>query len=215
MFLGHFAAGLALKRVAPQVSLGTLFLGTQFIDLLWPTLLLTGTEHVVIDPEMSGPPLRFTDYPVSHSLLAVVGWAALVGAAHFTLRRSGRAAAVIAIAVLSHWFLDLVVHHPDLPLAPGTDIRLGFGLWQFTSIALVLELGLFALGAWMYLRITAPVNRIGSIGLWCLFGFLLLIHLGNVFGPPPPSVTAIAWTGQAQWLLVLWGYWVDRHRRPR
>ena len=24
---------------------------------------------------------------------------------------------------------------------------------------------------------------------------------------------AIAWTGNAQWLIVLWGYWVDRHRR--
>ena len=29
------------------------------------------------------------------------------------------------------------------------------------------------------------------------------------------QVDAVAWTGQAQWLLVLWGYWVDRHRTPR
>ena len=25
-------------------------------------------------------------------------------------------------------------------------------------------------------------------------------------------VAAVAWVGHAQWLLVLWGYWIDRHR---
>jgi hypothetical protein len=49
-------------------------------------------------------------------------------------------------------------------------------------------------------------------GLWALLSFLLLIHLGNLFGPLPPDVTAIAWTGHAQWLLVAWAYWVDAHR---
>ena len=55
------------------------------------------------------------------------------------------------------------------------------------------------------------------VPLWALVAlvaFLLLVQAGNVFGPPPPDTTAIAWVGQAQWLLVAWGYWVDRHRRP-
>ncbi len=43
--------------------------------------------------------------------------------------------------------------------------------------------------------------------------FLLAIYLANVFGALPPNVTALAWVGQAQWLLVAWGYWVDQHRR--
>ena len=34
-------------------------------------------------------------------------------------------------------------------------------------------------------------------------------------GPPPPSVNAVAWSAQAMWLLVAWGYWVDRHRLQR
>jgi hypothetical protein len=42
-----------------------------------------------------------------------------------------------------------------------------------------------------------------------------VIHFASLFGPPPPSVTALAWVGQAQWLLVAWGYWVDNHRRAR
>jgi hypothetical protein len=31
MFIGHFAAGFGLKRAAPNVSLGTLFLGAQLL----------------------------------------------------------------------------------------------------------------------------------------------------------------------------------------
>ena len=50
------------------------------------------------------------------------------------------------------------------------------------------------------------------VGLWSLAVFLIAVHLGNLFGPPPPSVDAIVWAGHAQWLLVAAGYWVDRHR---
>jgi hypothetical protein len=105
------------------------------------------------------------------------------------------------------------VHRPDLPLVPGSDLRAGFGLWNHPVFAIVLELGLFVLGVWLYLRATRAKDRKGSIGLWALVVFLLLIYLGNLVGDPPPSVTAIAWVGQAQWLLVLWAYWIDRHRR--
>ena len=39
-----------------------------------------------------------------------------------------RAAWILAGAVLSHWFLDLLVHRPDLPLAFGESRKVGFGL---------------------------------------------------------------------------------------
>ncbi|HEX6361785.1 MAG TPA: hypothetical protein VFZ93_02430, partial [Albitalea sp.] len=129
MFIGHFGVGFAAKRVAPAVSLGTLFLAAQFIDLLWPTLLLAGVERVEIRPG-ANPPLAFVHYPVSHSLVAVLGWAALIGGLHFGLRRRLRAALVVGAAVLSHWVLDLLVHEPDLPLAPGAA-RVGLGLWHW------------------------------------------------------------------------------------
>ena len=42
-----------------------------------------------------------------------------------------------------------------------------------------------------------------------------LVYLGNVFGPPPPSVAAIAWAGLPGAALILaWAVWVDRHRSP-
>ena len=215
MFVGHFAAGLGLKRAAPAVSLGTLFLGVQFLDLLWPTLLLTGIEQVEIHPGAAGPPLTFTHYPISHSLALVVVWSFLFGIVHYGLRRNLRSALVLAVAVSSHWFLDLIVHFPDLPLAPGTTSRFGLSLWASTPISLTLELTLYAVGIALYLRATRASDRVGTVGFWLLAALLLGIHLGNIFGPPPPSVTAIAWVGQAQWLLVLAGYWVDRHRSAR
>jgi len=46
----HFGLGLGAKKAAPSVSLGTLFMASQFADLLWPTLLLLGIERVVVQP---------------------------------------------------------------------------------------------------------------------------------------------------------------------
>lgn len=50
MFLGHYAVAFAAKKAAPETSLGSLILAAQFLDLLWPLLLLLGIEHVRIDP---------------------------------------------------------------------------------------------------------------------------------------------------------------------
>jgi hypothetical protein len=108
--------------------------------------------------------------------------------------------------------LDLLLHRPDLPILPGGDYRAGFGLWNSLAATLVIELAVFAVGLALYLRTTTASDRVGAVGLWSLVGFLLLIYAGNLFGAPPPSVTAIAWLGQAQWLLIAWGYWIDRHR---
>jgi len=216
MFLGHFGVGFGAKAAAPRTSLGTLFLASQFIDLLWPTLLLLGLEHVEIAPGITRvTPLDFTDYPISHSLLAVVLWGVLFAGAYYLIRKYRTGAWVCGIAVVSHWLLDLLVHRPDLPLVPGDSVKVGLGLWSSLPVTLVVELGVFAVGIYLYCRTTSASDRKGSIGLWSLVGFLLAIYLGNIFGQPPPNTTALAWVGQAQWLLVIWAYWVDRHRGVR
>lgn len=212
MFLGHFGAGFAGKAAAPRVSLGTLFLAAQFLDLLWPTLLLAGLERVEIAPGATRvTPLDFVHYPISHSLLAAALWGLAIGGVFWLVRRSARGAPVVGALVVSHWLLDLVVHRPDLPLVPG-GARLGLGLWHSLPATLVVELAVFAVGLALYLRRTRARDRAGSLGLWALVAFLLLIYAANLLGPPPPSVAAIAWAGQAQWLLVAWAYWLDRRR---
>jgi hypothetical protein len=61
MFVGHFALGFGAKKVAPMVSLGTLFLAAQFADVLWPTLLMpratrARTKAATYFAALSGPP---------------------------------------------------------------------------------------------------------------------------------------------------------------
>lgn len=214
MFIGHFAVALAAKRAAPAVSLGMLFLAAQFIDLLWPLFLLMGIEHVVIAPGTTAvTPLAFTHYPWSHSLLAAIGWALVLGRVHYTLNRVPRAAVIVGLLVVSHWFLDLLVHRPDLPLSAATNSPVfGLGLWYSLPATLVVETSLFAIGAALYLRATQAIDNIGRWGTWALLALLYATYLGNLFGPPPPGVAEIAVVGHAQWLLVLMAYWVDRHR---
>jgi hypothetical protein len=215
MFIGHFGLGFAAKRVAPRVSLGTAFLAAQFLDLLWPTFLLLGIESLRIAPGATAvTPLIFEHYPISHSLVAAIGWGLGLGAVYALIRNNMRGAILVAALVVSHWLLDLIVHVPDLPLTPGMDTVVGLGLWQSKAATLAVEVPIFAAGVWLYATSTRATDKVGSYGLMGLVGFLALIHAGNLLGPPPPNVTAIAWVGQAQWLLVAWAYWVDEHRSP-
>jgi hypothetical protein len=216
VFIGHFAVGLGAKALAPRVSLGTLFLAAQFIDLLWPSLLLLGIERVRIDPAATRvTPLDFEHYPFSHSLAGVLLWALAFALVYQAVRRYPRGAIVLAAAVVSHWLLDAIAHRPDLPLYPGGSQFIGFGLWSSLAGTLAAELSLFAAGLWGYVRATRPIDTTGSWALWGLVAFLGTIYVANIFGSAPPSVEAIAWAGHAQWLLVAWGYWVDRHRAAR
>ncbi len=215
MFVGHYGVGFAAKAAARKPSLGSCFLAAQFPDLLWPTLVLLGVERVAIKPGVTAvTPLDFVYYPFSHGLATTVLWGALGGLAFYLLRRDVRGALVLAGAVVSHWVLDAVVHRPDLPLTPGGGTVVGAGLWFSVWATLVVELLVFATGVWLYLRATRPVDRAGVAGLWCLVAVLALFYAGNIFGPAPPSVRAVAWAGEGQWLFVLWGYWVDRRRVP-
>jgi hypothetical protein len=212
LFIGHFAVGFGSKAIAPAVSLGTLFLAAQFADLLWPLLLQLGVEQVAIVPEHTEvTPLDFVHYPISHSLLTLIGWGAVLGLVYFLARRSMIGAVVVGLLVVSHWVLDLVVHIPDLPVYPGGP-RVGLGLWQSLAVTMMVEVPLFAGGVWLYLRSTTARNWIGRFGVWGLVLLLVVVYFASVLGPPPPDVTTLAWVGHLQWLIVALGYVVDRHR---
>ncbi|MFH1966214.1 MAG: hypothetical protein ABIJ42_11865 [Acidobacteriota bacterium] len=216
MFLGHIGVGFGAKSITPRVSLGTLLLASLFIDLLWPTLLMLGFEHCEISPgDTKLTPISFTDYPFSHSLLAVLLWAFLFAGINYLIRRSSKEAWVCGIIVFSHWVLDLFVHRPDLQLMPGLPVRVGFGLWNSLPATLAVELSIFIIGIVLYCYNTRALDRVGYFGFWGMIVFLVIMYLGNIFGPPPPSVRAVAWSGQAQWLLVIWGFWIEKHRTLR
>jgi hypothetical protein len=215
MFIGHFALAFGAKKYAPEVSLGILFLACQLADIIWPNLVILGLEVVEIDPGNTAmTPLNFLYYPFSHSLVTLLLWSALFAALYAFLTHTGKKPAiVIALLVLSHWVLDFLTHRPDMPITLNDPSPLGLGLWNFPFIAVPLELLIFGAGIWLYTRHTRAKNRQGSIGFWMLVIFLLVVYTASLFGPPPPSASAVVWSAQALWLIIAWGFWVDHNRQ--
>jgi LexA-binding, inner membrane-associated putative hydrolase len=214
MFIGHFALGLAAKPQTPRVSLAMLFVAAQFADLLWPVLLAVGVEQVRIDPGNTAfTPLDFVSYPYSHSLLALVIWGLLLAWGYRLMAGNGpRAFLVISSLVVSHWVLDVLTHRPDMPLYPNGP-KFGLGLWNSIPLTMAIEVAMFGIGVWLYLRATRARDQTGRWGFFTLMAFLLLVYIGNTFGPPPPSVPAIYWLAMIGGVvLMLWAWWADQHR---
>jgi membrane-bound metal-dependent hydrolase YbcI (DUF457 family) len=216
MFIGHFAVAFAARRAEPGASLGAYIAAAQLPDVIWPYLLLAGVERVTIAPgDTAFTPLRFDSYPISHSLVTVVAWGALFGALHWWRVRRARAAVWLAAAVVSHWVLDFVSHRPDMPLAPGVSTKLGLGLWNSVPGTLAVESLMFVAGVWLYLSSTRARDGVGRYGLLALVALLVVIYLAAAFGPPPPSVRAIALSTMPGVLLAFWATWADRHRTTK
>jgi hypothetical protein len=227
MFLGHYGLALAARRAVPRTSLGTLTFAAEFLDELWPILLLLGVEQVRIAPWLitmssstypadrhvtSATPLEFTYYPYSHSLLMALVWGVLIGAVYLLLSRYPKGAWIVGLLVVSHWFLDLPMHRQDLPLWPGASSpKLGWGLWNSIALTYIIEFTIYFAGVSMYARVTRPRDRIGRWGFWAYVVVLALLYVSSN-GPPPPSVRALAWTTLGVWLFVPWAWWVDKHR---
>jgi hypothetical protein len=62
------------------------------------------------------------------------------------VRKDRAAAFLLAFLVISHWFLDLLTHRPDLPLGFSGSTKLGLGLWNHKVATLTVEIFIF-LGA--------------------------------------------------------------------
>jgi membrane-bound metal-dependent hydrolase YbcI (DUF457 family) len=213
MFIGHYALAFAAKRIAARTSLGTLVAAPTLADILWPVFLLLGWERVTITPA-SDPflNLTFDSYPITHSLLALVGWGLLFGILYRMRAGDARGALLVALLVVSHWVLDFVVHRPDLPLYPGGP-KLGLGLWNSVRGTISVEAVMFVAGIGMYLAATRARDRVGRYGLWGLVVVLAASYGASLVSPPPPSVTALAIGAIVfGWLFVVWAGWVDGHR---
>ena len=211
MFIGHFAVGFAAKKISPKTPLPLLVAAAQLVDLLWPLFLLLGIETVLIEPENTVvTPLNFTSYPITHSLLMTIVWGLVFGGAVFLVRKRVREIWILAACVVSHWVLDLITHRPDLPIVPWGDIKVGLGLWSSLPATLILEFGLFAGGLYLYRSALTELGERVSRSFWLFSGFLFVMYLSNIFGPPPPSEEMIALAGNAMWLFVLWAWWSER-----
>jgi hypothetical protein len=216
VFIGHFGIGFAAKRVAPRASLPVLLLAPQFLDVLWPIFNAAGIERMSILPgATAASPLVLEYIPYSHSLVAALVWSVVFGGVYAAATRDRRTAIVLALCVMSHWVLDWIAHAPDMPIVSGNGPRFGLGLWNSIPATVIVEELLLFGGALLYAKVTRPRDRIGGVALWVLVGALAVMHVGAIFGPPPPSVAAMLGISFAAFSLLGVAWWIDRHRENR
>lgn len=191
MLVGHYSASFAIKSLTRDVRLWVLFIAVQLMDVFWTSLLLLGVERARVEPTFPSVPLDLYYMPYSHSLVSIFVVCALV---FFLYRRFVpprghlQPALFVALAVMSHWILDIPVHRPDLPLYDNMD-KIGLGLWNYPLWALLLEIGLLFIGMFMYLRATRATSKLGKYAM-VLFGVaLVVIQAGIVYGPRPSWLT--------------------------
>ena len=177
--------------------------------------MLAGIERVSVEPGITVvTPFDFEYYPFSHRLLMSVLW----GGALILLYRglANRTFPILGALVASHWVLDWNTHRPDLPLLPGSDYLVGLGLWNYQAGTLLVEIGLFVVGVLIYSYCTVSRDRIGTYGFLGLVLFLIMAYINSVFGAPPPDdPIVIGLVTISTWLVILWAFWIDRHRRYR
>ena len=214
MFIGHLAVGFAAKRFAPKTNLGWLLLSSEMIDLAFFSFLLLGWERMRVDPgNTAATPLAFDHYPWSHSLATTFLWAAGFSVIYWLVTRYRAGTIATFIAILSHWFLDLITHRPDLPLYPGGASLFGFGVWYSIPGTFLLEGAMFLGGTMMYFSLGHARDRIGSYGAISFLAVVLMLYAGGTVGPTPPSSAAVAISGLIMTaILPAWASWIDRHR---
>ena len=220
MFIGHYGVALALKGTEPRGSLGLLFLGVQLVDIVFFPLVVLGIERMNIVPNYTASThFELAFMPYTHSLVATFAWGIAAFVVAYALQRPQRVSmavpTVVAAAVMSHWFLDLIVHVPDLPLLGDDSTKLGFGLWNSAPATFALEAVILALGLWIYLRATRPLGRslVGRFGMPAFALFLVLLNIQNLFGAPPAGfrVVFVLSMGTSLGFAAI-AFWLDRKR---
>ncbi len=228
MFMGHYAPAVwdtQRGKGTVLVPVWIAFLAVQFMDIIFACLAILGIEG---DTRMIGGEPYFT-IPYSHSLLTSLGWAAVGGFLFKLFHPSSGAKGFWMVfgLVFSHWIFDFIVHRPDLPLWPGSQIEFGLSVWNWPYMAFALEIGLLLAAFIYWVRVTTG-PRSSLVALTCLFAFMCLIQFAFITAPgiqvqagnfdpasalsgPSLGMSAVA----TYTILALAIAWIERRRAPK
>lgn len=221
MFIGHYAAGFALKAVERKASLGVLFLAAQFVDILYFILVPLGIERLnMVENYTAVNHMELLYYPYSHSLLAAFFWGVIAYGLWrffpwFKRERRHSVAVVVGLAVLSHWFIDFLVHTADMPLLGDDGVKVGFGLWNNFSLTVMGEISLLLAAVFYYVKRTKPKGKWGGTAIWIFTLLMVGVYLMTVTAPFDPAITPDIASYGGLVLYFLFGaaaFWVDRFR---
>jgi hypothetical protein len=213
MFIGHFAPAIFVATRKDAPSLPVLFLAAQLVDWAFFGLLMLGIEKARMHPGLTKLfHIDLYHMPYTHSLLGGAIWATGFAALFWVITRNRTGALLAAAVVLSHWFLDVLVHVPDMTLA-GQPPKLGLGLWNYPAIEIPLELGITLGALWFYAR----ARTLRALPVLILAGTFLLLQLFQWFGPVEPEITMgsslLAFAAFAIFTVLAW--WVTRSERAQ
>ncbi|MGC6535443.1 MAG: hypothetical protein ACON4V_07860 [Parvibaculales bacterium] len=195
MFIGHFAAGAALKGADSRVPLWALLAGVQFVDIFAMIFVLLGIERMDVVPGFTATNDLDMFMPYTHSLVLTPVWA-VFGAALYKLydkNADRKALLVVAAAVACHWPLDLLVHVPDMPIFFSEDFTVGFGLWNMPLLTIAIETGILV-AAFIIYRKTA-MQQVSNLPLFIvLFALMAFFAVHALFMHIPMEDTVSAAT---------------------
>ncbi|MFC1890890.1 hypothetical protein ACFLZT_00690 [Thermodesulfobacteriota bacterium] len=211
MFIGHYAVGFGLKKKCSEIPLWLLFLSVQIVDVFAFLFVLLGIEGIKYNPS-ANPFLRTViEYvPYSHSLLTNVLLAIVVFLAVWKMKGK-EWGIIISLGVLSHWFLDALVHLPDMPLFHNS-MKVGLGLWRLPWIAFLLELSVFVFAGSYLLRGYRKKKRHVTLMLFLSLGFVLMFFAPEAEATP---VMASIMSLSLYTISTAMAYWCDRGGRIR
>ncbi|HTT00871.1 MAG TPA: hypothetical protein VMG11_02195 [Steroidobacteraceae bacterium] len=219
MFAGHIGAALLIGRAQPRVNVGLFVAAALLLDVVLWVLVLVGFESVNIPSDYARTHQAEFQFPYSHGLLAALVWSSLAAAAVLGWLAEParvRIAALVALAVFSHWVLDVLVHRPEMPLAGPHSLRIGLGLWGSSlPVALAVESLFIFAGLLLYIpRATSSRSK-----LWLGVASLVLLAftvVGMTVAPAPPSAHAMAASSLVTLTTVCALFlWLGRARLPK
>lgn len=206
MFVGHYAIGFLLKKKFNEIPLWVYFIAVQLVDIMAFSLVLLGVEKMSYNPT-SNPFLRTSiDYvPFTHSLSSTLIIVIIVFIFFWKLKTMNWAIALSA-GVLSHWFIDVIAHTPDLPLL-FNSYKVGLGLWNYPWLAFILEIGFFVgAGYYLYRGSKNPKRPIILIVL------LVLLYTPSMFAPEEEVAVAVfsLVSLSLYFIFAAMAWWVER-----
>jgi hypothetical protein len=217
MFVGHYAPVFALAAARREPGLGAGFVAVQLVDLGFFSLSYFGIEKWRLNPALEGfTPIDLYFMPYTHSLAGSTAWALGAAATTALVSPAGRRAlnaVIIGALVLSHWFLDLIVHRHDLALINDSEDKLGFALWDHPALVVPLELALLFGGFALFMQATKPRGVMGKTMPYVLLTLLLAVQAFNWFTPPEPNPAMFSLLGITAYLTFAALAWLtDRTR---
>jgi len=217
MYAGHLAAGLVLKKAEKRVNLGLLFFAALLPDFLLGIFALLGMEQIHVPANYGDLHYLTFTFPYSHGLIASLAWSLLAFVIVKVIWRANKAstrmAVLVAVAVFSHFVLDVIVHIPEMPLLGANSYQLGLSLGNTLGLALALEIALAVVGLFIYLKATPSLSRMTRNGLILLVAFVSVLTISVVFSDAAPPPAGVAGTLLIQ-VVVPAGiaYWLDRKK---